>query len=171
LMGAPLPVLIAHLQKSFRDIGRTVSLLYALNTFGSAIASFATVQVLFVLFGLRACIAIAVLCNLGTAFLVYRASRHLRGMPATKASSADDAHPGRVASPWALPYPIALLALAAGRYISLSLEILWFRLLGFMTASRPEVFGMLLAVYLAGIGCGSLRTHGTHRDDRTSRQG
>ncbi|MBC5783375.1 hypothetical protein H8N03_10505 [Ramlibacter sp. USB13] len=170
LMGATLPVLIAHLQKSFRDIGRTVSLLYALNTFGSAIASFATVQVLFVLFGLRASIAIAVLCNLGTAFLVYRASRHLGTAATPAAAPAQEERAEATASAWRLPYPLALAALAAVGYISLSLEILWFRLLGFMTASRPEVFGMLLAVYLAGIGWGSLRTHARQPDDRSARR-
>lgn len=171
LMGATLPVLIAHFQKSFRDIGRTVSLLYALNTFGSAIASFATVQVLFVLFGLRTTMAIAVLCNFGTAFLVYRATRHVRAVTEAQAPSADDAHAPPAASEWRLAYPLAFLALAAVGYISLSLEILWFRLLGFMTASRPEVFGVLLAVYLTGIGWGSLRMHGTRRDDRAARLG
>jgi spermidine synthase len=168
LMGATLPVLIAHFQKSFRDIGRTVSLLYALNTFGSAIAAFATVNVLFVLGGLRASIAIAVLCNFGTAWLVLRASRHL---PA-EAAAPDPPEAAAKSTPrsaWALPYPLALLALAAVGFISLSLEILWFRLLGYMTASRPEVFGMLLAVYLGGIGWGSLRAQHSRSDDRSAR--
>jgi spermidine synthase len=168
LMGATLPVLIAHLQKSFRDIGRTVSLLYALNTFGSAIAAFVTVTVLFVLGGLRASITVAVLCNLGTAWLVLRASRNLPAQPA--AAAAPPLAPAAPAgASWTLAWPLAVLALAAVGFVSLSAEILWFRLVSFMTANRPEVFGILLAVYLAGIGWGSLRAQHAARDDRATR--
>lgn len=167
LMGATLPVLIAHFQKHFRDIGRTVSLLYALNTFGSALAAFATVQVLFPLTGLRASIALAAACNFATAWLVYRASRDLAGEGAPQEAPAA---PGSAPASASLPYPLALLALAAIGYLSLSLEILWYRLVGFTTANRPEVFGMLLAVYLAGIAAGSLRASRASQDDGAARR-
>lgn len=167
LMGATLPVLVAHLQKSIRHIGRTVSLLYALNTFGSAFAAFASVQVLFVLGGLRASLAVAVVCNFATAWLVWGATRHLERAPAGDPPPPQAAP--ALASAWTLPYGAAAAALAAVGFLSLSLEILWFRLLGFMTASRPEVFGMLLAVYLAGIGWGALRPHRLALDDRAAR--
>lgn len=169
LMGATLPVLIAHLQKSFRDIGRTVSLLYALNTFGSAIAAFVTVTVLFVLGGLRASIAVAVLCNFGTAWLVLRVSRHFPPASAAQDTPVPAGAPAAHGS-WALSYPFALFSLAAVGFISLSAEILWFRLVSFMTASRPEVFGFLLAAYLGGIGWGSLRAERATGDDEATRR-
>jgi spermidine synthase len=57
-----------------------------------------------------------------------------------------------------LPFPLVCATLLAIGYISLSQEILWFRLLGFMTANRPQVFGLMLAAFLFGIGAGSLHS-------------
>lgn len=166
LMGATLPVLIAHLQNRFRNIGRTVSLLYALNTFGSAVAAFATVQVLFVLGGLRSSILVAVCCNFATAWLLYRAARTLAAAP-KPAALPEPANPHVQRAP--MPYAWALLGLAGVGYLSLSLEILWFRLLSFLSGSRPEVFGVLLAVSLAGIGWGAWEAERQSRDDGRAR--
>jgi spermidine synthase len=171
LMGATLPVLIAHLQRHFRDIGRTVSLLYALNTLGSAVAAFATVQLLFVLGGLRSSIAVAVICNFATAWLLFRAARSLDRAPghagATDAATARE--PGAPARA-PIPYALAVLGLAGVGFVSLSLEILWFRLLGFLSGSRPEVFGMLLSVYLAGMAWGAWNAERQSQDDRLARR-
>jgi spermidine synthase len=166
LMGATLPVLIAYFQRHFRNIGKTVGLLYAVNTIGSALAAFATVQILFVLAGLRASIGLAAACNFATAWLVWRISRRL-------APVVGPAPPGHAAATHArppLPYAMAFAGLAAIGFISLSLEILWFRLIGFMTASRPEVFGMLLAAFLVGIAAGSLRAEKFGHDDLLARR-
>jgi spermidine synthase len=152
-MGATLPVLIAFLQGYLRNIGKTVGLLYAFNTIGSAIAAFATVQVLFVLGGLKASVMLAAACNFATAALIFHASRHLRASP--RAAQLEEA-PAGAHRP--LPYPLVFIALFAIGFISLSQEIIWFRLLGYMTGGRPQVFGMLLAVFLAGIAWGSLRS-------------
>ena len=168
LMGATLPVLIAYFQRHLRNIGRTVGLLYAVNTFGSALAAFATVQVLFVLTGLRASIVLAAFCNFLTAAMVWRVSLRLRAEEGAGAAPAAAAPPSG-ARPHALPYGMALAGLAAIGFISLSLEILWFRLLGFLTASRPEVFGMLLAAFLVGIASGSLRAQRFGHDDALAR--
>lgn len=151
LMGATLPVLVAYMQNHLRSLGKTVGLLYAVNTIGSAIAAFATVEVLFVLTGLRGSIVIAALCNFTTALLILDAGRKLGGESATKAPASASPN-GRT-----LSYPVAFMLLMAVGYISLSHEILWFRLLGYMSASRPEVFGLLLAAFLVGIAAGSLR--------------
>jgi spermidine synthase len=167
LMGATLPVLIAYFQRHLRNIGKTVGLLYAVNTFGSAVAAFATVQVLFVLSGLRTSIALAACCNFLTAALVWRVSQRLRAEDG--AESVVGAAP-LVSRGAALSYPAAFAGLAAIGFISLSLEILWFRLLGFMTASRPEVFGMLLGAFLVGIASGSLRAQRFGHDDMLARR-
>jgi spermidine synthase len=167
LMGATLPVLTSYFQRHFRNIGKTVGLLYAVNTIGSAIAAFATVQVLFVLTGLRASIALAAICNFATAWLVWRISRRL---PPVEMSERRTGQAADIRGGASLSYPAAFIGLAAIGFISLSLEILWFRLLGFMTASRPEVFGMLLAAFLAGIAAGSLRAEKFGHDDLLARR-
>jgi predicted membrane-bound spermidine synthase len=43
LMGATLPLLVGYLVRSTKNVGRTVGLLYFVNTAGSAIAAFAAV--------------------------------------------------------------------------------------------------------------------------------
>ena len=153
LMGATLPVLVAFLQGYYRNIGKTIGQLYALNTIGSAVAAFATVSVIFVLTGLKAAIVIAALCNLATAWLIFDAAR--RHGPAAQVAEPDaqaEAVPAQ-----ALPYWVVFCLLALVGFISLSHEILWFRLLGYMSANKPQVFGLMLAAFLVGIAAGSLR--------------
>lgn len=186
LMGATLPVLVAWLQRYLRNIGRSVGLLYAFNAFGSAIAAFLTVEMLFPLVGQRASVWIAVACNLTTALLIWDASRKIRrqdsgsgpedsgadaailAAPDTAAATpsapgsarASDPGPARVpgapAAAARLPYGFVFFTLAAIGYISLSQEIVWFRMLGFMSAGRPQIFGLMLAAFLVGIAAGSL---------------
>jgi spermidine synthase len=152
LMGATLPILVAWLHRHLRNIGGAVGLLYAFNTIGSAIAAFLTVTVLFVLAGQHTAVCIAALCNFATAGLIADAARKIgQAAPAPARAAA------LVAARPVLPYALIFLALAAIGFISLSQEILWFRLLGFMSANRPQVFGWLLAAYLAGVAGGSLR--------------
>jgi spermidine synthase len=160
LMGATLPILVAWLQVYLKNIGKSVGLLYAFNTIGSAIAAVCTVQVVFVLVGLSAAVWIAALCNFATAALIWDASRKIVKSAATT-ETAQPA-PARGAAPAGapehLPFSFIFLILMAIGYISLSQEILWFRLLGFMSANRPQVFGMLLGAFLIGIAGGSLRS-------------
>ncbi|MBX3660178.1 MAG: fused MFS/spermidine synthase [Ramlibacter sp.] len=153
LMGATLPVLVGFLERRIQNMGRTVGLLYAFNTFGSAIAAFATVQILFVLAGLQASVFVAVACNLVTAGLIFHASRHLELRQAAEAVPPPEA--AFAGERLTASQAFALLALIG--FISLSQEILWFRILGFLTGSHPQVFGMLLAAFLAGVAWGSIR--------------
>jgi spermidine synthase len=159
LMGATLPVLVSFLQKHLRNIGRAVGLLYAFNTVGSAIAAFATVQMLFVLAGLKISVLVAACCNFVTAFLIWHASRRMTADAAAQGheeEGKDEVAHGGAASTH-VTFPVAFALLAAIGFISLSHEILWFRLLGYLSGSRPQVFGLLLAAFLVGIALGSLR--------------
>jgi spermidine synthase/MFS family permease len=154
-MGATLPILVAFLQKYFHNIGKTVGLLYAFNTIGSAIAAFCTVEILFVFMGQEATIWVAAVCNLATAGLIFDASRRLRAAPVTP---VEIALPDQSRSLAGLPYPFVFSCLIAIGYISLSQEILWYRLLGFLTGGRPQVFGLLLTAFLIGIALGALKS-------------
>lgn len=157
LMGATLPILVAFLQNYYRNLGKTVGLLYAFNTIGSAIAAFCTVNMLFVFLGLKATVLIAAVCNFVTAFLIYDASRELSKTRTAEANREAVPETGPSSSTQ-LPFAFIFVALIAIGYISLSHEILWFRLLGYMTANRPQVFGMLLAAFLAGVAWGALKS-------------
>ena len=152
LMGATLPILVAYLQKFFHNLGKTVGLLYAFNTIGSAIAAFCTVKVLFVVFGQQTSVMVAAVCNIITALLIFDASRRL------SASGADTPKSKAEVQIPSLPYAFVFIGLMAIGYISLSQEIVWFRLLGFLSGGKPQVFGLLLTAFLIGIAIGSLRS-------------
>ncbi|MDO8310345.1 MAG: methyltransferase domain-containing protein [Sideroxyarcus sp.] len=155
MMGATLPILISYLQEFFRNLGRATSLLYALNTFGSAIAAFATVEILFVFLGLKATVVVAAAFNLVTSLLIFHSHRVRRSAP-PRAMSVE---PGGQAQQTRQGYSFrqAFLILALMGFIALSQEILWFRVLGFLTGGKPQVFGLLLTATLLGIAVGALK--------------
>ncbi len=74
-MGATLPILVEYLARRNAGIGRSVGLLYCVNTAGSALACFLTAGVLFVFLGLQGAVYIAAFCNFITGLLVYRYCR------------------------------------------------------------------------------------------------
>ena len=70
LMGATLPILVTHLHRHYRSVGRSVGMLYFINTLGSAAACFLTADVLFYFFGQQASVLVAAGCNLLVGLLV-----------------------------------------------------------------------------------------------------
>jgi hypothetical protein len=75
LMGATLPILVTHLNRRYQSVGRSVGLLYFINTLGSAAACFLTADVLFYFFGQQASVLVAAGCNLLVGLLVARYMR------------------------------------------------------------------------------------------------
>ncbi len=63
LMGATLPLLVAHLVRRTQNVGSSVGLLYFVNTAGSAVASVATVVLLLRHLGQSGTIMLAAACN------------------------------------------------------------------------------------------------------------
>jgi spermidine synthase len=61
---------------------------------------------------------------------------------------------------------VALFAAGAAGFIALSYEIVWFRVVSFLTWSAPASFGVLLGFYLLGIAAGSAGSRIFCRDDR-----
>lgn len=75
LMGATLPILVSHLYRHYQNVGKSVGILYCINTVGSAIACFVTADVLFVLVGEQASVIVAAICNFTVGILVMRYAR------------------------------------------------------------------------------------------------
>jgi hypothetical protein len=75
LMGATLPILVTHLHRHYQSVGRSVGLLYFINTLGSATACFLTADVLFYFLGQQASVLVAAGCNLLVGLLVARYMR------------------------------------------------------------------------------------------------
>ncbi|HEY1956292.1 MAG TPA: fused MFS/spermidine synthase [Polyangiaceae bacterium] len=63
-------------------------------------------------------------------------------------------------------FSIALFAAAAAGFIALSYEIVWYRVVSFLTWSAPASFGVLLGFYLLGIALGSAGSRYFCRDEK-----
>jgi hypothetical protein len=89
LMGATLPLLVTYAHRQFSNVGRSVGLLYFVNTLGSALACYLTADVLFVLSGEQAATIIAASFNFAVGFAVYRLLRR----PAVEPQAGDSKAP------------------------------------------------------------------------------
>jgi spermidine synthase len=158
-MGMSLPLLATALTNDARQPARWVPLLYGWNTLGAACGSLFAAAILFRTFDFATSVRIGALLSLGCAVAALVASpailrRWSRDRSITPRS--DRPVSATVAPPasFGLWTWIAIYALSG--FVALSLEIVWFRVLGVILKSNSFTFGHLLAVYLAGIGLGAL---------------
>lgn len=89
LMGATLPILVAHLYRYYHNVGKSVGLLYCINTLGSAIACFLTADLLFFFFGQQTAVIIAALCNVSVGILVTLYARRVASTTPPEPSTAN----------------------------------------------------------------------------------
>ena len=71
LMGATLPILIVHLTRTWRNVGRSTGWLYSINTVGAMFGALVTSFILFNYVGLNAVIYMAACINILVAATVY----------------------------------------------------------------------------------------------------
>jgi spermidine synthase len=158
-MGATLPILADFFYRSYRNVGKTVSLLYFINTLGSALACFFTVFVLFLYAGVRASVLCAALFNFVVVFFGIQFIRADKPRPEPADAAVPDGAPAglRDARPSGskLRYAFILFLAAATAFVSMSQEILWMRILSYATGGRASVFPVLLGFILLGIAAGS----------------
>ncbi|HEY3835431.1 MAG TPA: hypothetical protein VGL72_02615 [Bryobacteraceae bacterium] len=154
LMGATLPLLVAQLVRLSGNVGKSVGILYFVNTLGSALACFVTAWITMPLFGMSRSVAIAAAINIlvGATVLVM----HFRSLAESPlAAASESSAPDRNFRPL-LPFPMAMgLALLAG-FISLGYEIVWYRLYSYASGGPAQCFAYVLGAFLSGVAFGSL---------------
>ena len=160
-MGMSLPLITTALTRDARHPARWVPLLYGWNTLGAACGSLVASLILFRLFdfttGVRLGALVSFGCALGALLAVPFVPKHDSNVNGV--SDGSD-HPGETGSQhgdaprFGLGTWIAIYALSG--FVALSLEIIWFRVLGVLLKSNSFTFGHLLGVYLAGVALGSL---------------
>lgn len=148
LMGATLPLLTAHLVKHSGNVGRSVGLLYFVNTLGSAFACFIVAAFLMRLLGQQGAVTLA--CGINVVVGVGALLAQMRS------PSADAAPGGRSTQFNTRGFWFALLLSALCGYIALSYEILWYRVYSFASGGVAQAFALLLGCYLLGIALGAL---------------
>jgi predicted membrane-bound spermidine synthase len=155
LMGMSLPFLVRAMVRDVATAGRTIGTLYGINVLGAALGAGMTPWVLIRFSGIRGAIYVGVLANVLAAAL---AALMQRGW-----SLGDDPAPGTdapgadvPAATTPRPFGLWLGLYALSGFCALSLEILWFRLIDVGAKATAFSFGTVLAIYLLGLGSGSL---------------
>jgi predicted membrane-bound spermidine synthase len=151
LMGATLPILVQYAMRRWTNVGRSVGLLYFVNTLGSAAACFIAALITMPRLGMSGTVAAAAALNViagSSAFALYLHDRR-RTSPVTEEQAARP-------SDQLIPFRVAILLSAVAGFIAIAYEILWFRAFHFVTGGTARSFSFLLGAYLAGIAFGSL---------------
>ena len=155
-MGVSLPLLARAMTSTLAGAPARIGLLYGLNTLGAALGAFATTWILFPAAGLARSLWVAVAMNALAALAAMLLMRHRSasaGDAAVFVRRQDEKLPAAAVPRWSFAVWGALYCLAG--FQALSLEIVWFRLLGVMVKSSAFTFGTLLTIYLAGLGLGA----------------
>ncbi|MFN0149378.1 MAG: fused MFS/spermidine synthase [bacterium] len=154
LMGATLPLLVAHAE---RRGGRGVlARLYATNTLGAMLGTLGAALVLIPALGLTRAAIAAAGANVIAGIIAWRrrgddAEVDDNAQGARTSSDTVGVHAGSAARS---RVAIALLIAGAG-FIALSLEVCWTRILILLIGSSVHSFAFVLAAFLFGIALGS----------------
>lgn len=151
LMGATLPVLVSATGADPR-MGARLSALYATNTAGAIAGALLAGFVLVPSLGLQRSAWLAATVNLSVALLALVVRARVDA-PAPGTAPAPDAAAGDVVD--APTRRTILWAFAASGFVSLALEIVWFRVLALHLRPTAYAFTIMLAAVLGGISLGS----------------
>jgi spermidine synthase len=153
LMGATLPILAGELARFFENTGRSMGLLYYVNTLGAGAACLVSLAVLFPFLGMAGSVQVAAVVNLLIAGIALT-------VPASHAGPSRDDQAEPANAPNRIPrlaFGKVLCLAAAGGFASLSYEIYFFRVQSFVTGGSASAFAATLGIFLVGLASGSRR--------------
>lgn len=153
LMGGTLPILVTFLSRRSSLFGESFGLLYSLNTAGAVLgvllSGFVTIGAL----GERATMGIAAVVNLGVGLAALGVARKLAAQTVTRATPT----PEKATSGYSAATRRAVVfGFALSGFTALAYEIIWTRQLILFLRTSVYAFSGMLAVFLIGIGTGSL---------------
>jgi spermidine synthase len=153
LMGATLPLLVAHLARRSGNVGSSVGTLYYVNTLGAGAACLIATVLLFPFLGAQGSVRVAVAINaavaLGALAAYWRERRGAYGEADVPLSA-----PSASSSPVLGFIPVLALA-GLGGFVSLSYEIFFFRTISYVSGSSVTAFALTLGAFLIGLASGS----------------
>ena len=153
LMGATLPLLVAHLVRRSHRVGSAVGQLYYVNTLGAGAACLVCACVLFPWIGMRATVLYATAFNALVAIGAIAMHLSHPGQLATMASTRFIPAPS--ARRTGLSFAVVLALSCANGFVSLSYEIFFFRTMSFASGSSAFAFATTLGAFLIGLASGS----------------
>jgi spermidine synthase len=152
LMGATLPTLTRQLTRE-RHLSAAFGRLYAANTVGAIVGTFASGLILIELLGLTGTLVVAAACS-GTAGIVaILLSREIAPSGPVEATLPEQRRRADVRVE-RRPSLALVLAFVSG-LTSLGYQVLWTRLLSSGTGNSTYVFTLILGVFLIGIALGA----------------
>ena len=164
-MGATFPVasrwFVQHANRAAADAGS----LYAANTIGAALGALLAGFVLLPALGLTGATWIGVALNIIAAAGAWWISQvrpvvnvdraALKGGPYTAASGRPSGRPKQVAAPPAGGLWLAAAALGISGFASLTLQVIWTRLLALIFGPTTYAFSTMVAVFIGGLAAGA----------------
>lgn len=146
LMGATLPVLVKLVVRDDDEVASDAGRLYAVNTLGAALGTILAAIILIPLLGVNGALYGAGCMNLAIAAIALGALRGLEVPPPPPTPSAARHSPLQ-------KYLLAIFC-AIG-FVSMVYQVAWMRLLIQVTGSTVYTFGLMLSVFIVGVGLGS----------------
>jgi predicted membrane-bound spermidine synthase len=153
-MGLTLPMLARALTPRLDLAARSIAGLYGWNTLGAAAGAGIGTGVVIRAVGYEQAVQAGVALNLVAAALSLWLMTRLPAKPATNPAPHRHPLPPISKGPW--PFGAWLALYFVSGFVSLGLEVVWFRLLGVLLKSTAFTFPYLLSLFLAGVGAGSL---------------
>lgn len=162
-MGATLPMLVRYITREGQAFGRSVSLLYGINTFGAMLGTMAAGFWLIPTWGLTYATVIAASINLLigiTAVWAFRSSVQPGTEQATKTRKTPPSKKKTAITPelvvtgslrWAV-----LIAFGLSGFAAMVYQIAWTRALVMCVGSSTYAFTCILAAFIFGLALGSL---------------
>jgi spermidine synthase len=170
LMGGTLPLLSQALVRREDEIGRSVGVLYAVNTFGAVAGTLLAGYGLLPALGNRGTIWIAAAANVAVGVIAIAYSRRPGPAGSRPAPEPHPARPSPVITPTATgglaPWLVAA-ALGVSGAVSMIYEVSWTRALTLVIGSSTYAFTAMLAAFLLGIA-GGAALYSTWWGDRPS---
>ena len=165
LMGATLPVLSRFFVRSLEVLGGQVGRLYALNTFGAVLGTYAAGFHLIPTLGVRTTLLLAAIANIGIGALAVVFDRHLRQLGretpggqaeavAVTAPESDIPVPAPERPP-AVAVWLTVVGLGISGAASMMYEVAWTRALALVIGSSTYAFSTMLVTFLTGLALGS----------------
>ena len=156
-MGGTLPLIIRFTGMLKEGFGKSVSLLYAINTFGGVTGCFLAGFFLVRYAGIYNTILVGALMNVLVGIIAVTISRRHRNMMFHEQESnleLDNKNPHVSEYPILSVRNLLLIAFLTGVF-SLAFEVVWARLLVYILSSSVYAFNIMLTTFLFGIGLGS----------------
>ena len=151
LMGATLPVLVAAIQGIGESRASAVARLYTLNLAGAILGTVAAGFLLLPAFGVRATIWLAAAGNL----LIGLAVLFSGSTPVTSSRPASMSHPTPEEAQRPRDVAFWFLCAFVSGLVTISMQVVWSRLLSMIIGSSTYAFTIVLALFLVGLALGA----------------